>query len=174
MTLRSLSLIEGDARYLEPSDRAWLHVPVPFSGAGWYLFGTNSTLAVLQTHCQDAELYWFIRYGLADPRPYIEALTVRAPVHYSATLGASLDPFDFRADELNVGFPAEAGRYLYPGQEFRGPGWYFSETRSVLVAPINALNQQRSSKDLYWFLLYKGRDPRSLFAGFLSAPVRYA
>jgi carbohydrate-binding DOMON domain-containing protein len=57
--------------------------------------------------------------------------------------------------------------------EFKGPGWYFTKTDSILVMPHNRTIDRLwvSSNELFEFNIYNRRNPLNLFITIANAPV---
>jgi hypothetical protein len=59
--------------------------------------------------------------------------------------------------------PEEAERELN-GFEFKGPGWYYTDTDTVLVIPMD--------KEYFRFCVWGDCDPTSAFRWIINAPIR--
>lgn len=83
---------------------------------------------------------------------------------------------DFQPDFDNIWTVEEAENNLGDSFKFNGPGWYITDTETILVAPTKEVEYpwaQRWAKDKrFYFYFYSERNPLKAFASILQAPVR--
>lgn len=72
---------------------------------------------------------------------------------------------DIRPDWVQLWTAREAEEGLQ-GFTFKGPGWYFYKTDTVLVLPDAVL------PEAFWFHIYNGRCPATAFSAIATAPVK--
>jgi hypothetical protein len=93
---------------------------------------------------------------------------------------------DFEPDWTKRWTAREAEEQLH-NFKFSGPGWYLSPSDTLLVVPDSDVEYAGSYKDrvekgpwrgkwpedqLFWFIVYNGRDPSNSFNALANAPVR--
>lgn len=82
---------------------------------------------------------------------------------------------DFRPDSTNLWTASEAQLEL-TGFKFSGPGWYVTDTETILVIPAeeveNPFIQSWPASTRFFFYFYDGRNPAHAFNSIVNAPTR--